>query len=253
MSVCLSVYYGCASVFLFLCIRLYLSSVSLSISFSVSLLHHLLWWWDPNNYRSLDVSDGCKFEEWTDELAPRGIAAAAADDDDVDDDGWCCCWAAAADDVAMGLMELLLLQLIPSTMSDSWSRLETRTPFKDADVGPRLVAEAEWRWCWDGEEEGELQQSSYPETIEHHEQQSVHTGIVIETDRQRDRQTDRSVVCGIKQRGWKQERMEKFEAKNLPNGRTLTTNDELGTIWYRLFRYLHGVPVIVWEDRQKKT
>lgn len=139
--------------------------LSLSISFSVSLLHHLLWWWDPNNYRSLDVSDGCKFEEWTDELAPRGIAAAAADDDDVDDDGWCCCWAAADDDVAMGLMELLLLQLIPSTMSDSWSRLETRTPFKDADVGPRLVAEAEWRWCWDGEEEGELQQSSYPETI----------------------------------------------------------------------------------------
>ena len=30
--------------------------------------------------------------------------------------------------------------------------------------------------------------------------------------------------CGIKEKGRKQERMENMEAKNLPNGRTLTTN-----------------------------
>jgi len=32
-----------------------------------------------------------------------------------------------------------------------------------------------------------------------------------------------SVVCGIKEKGGKQERMETMEAKNLPNGRKLTT------------------------------
>jgi len=30
------------------------------------------------------------------------------------------------------------------------------------------------------------------------------------------------VVCGFKEKGGKQERMENIEAKNLPNGRTLT-------------------------------
>ena len=35
--------------------------------------------------------------------------------------------------------------------------------------------------------------------------------------------SERSVVCGIKEKGGKQERMENMEAKNLPNGRTLTT------------------------------
>ena len=35
--------------------------------------------------------------------------------------------------------------------------------------------------------------------------------------------SERSVVCGIKEKGRKQERMENMEAKSLPNGRTLTT------------------------------
>jgi len=34
---------------------------------------------------------------------------------------------------------------------------------------------------------------------------------------------ERIVVCGIKEKGRKQERVENMEAKNLPNGRTLTT------------------------------
>jgi len=33
----------------------------------------------------------------------------------------------------------------------------------------------------------------------------------------------RIVVCGIKEKGRKQERVENMEAKNLPHGRTLTT------------------------------
>ena len=36
------------------------------------------------------------------------------------------------------------------------------------------------------------------------------------------------VVCGTKEKGGKQERVENMEAKNLPNGRTLTTTT--GTI-----------------------
>jgi len=36
--------------------------------------------------------------------------------------------------------------------------------------------------------------------------------------------SERSVVCGIKEKGGKQERMENMEAKNVPNGRTLTTS-----------------------------
>jgi len=34
--------------------------------------------------------------------------------------------------------------------------------------------------------------------------------------------SERSVVCGTKEKGGKQERMENMEAKNLPNGRTPT-------------------------------
>jgi len=34
---------------------------------------------------------------------------------------------------------------------------------------------------------------------------------------------ERIVVCGIKEKGRKQERVENMEAKTLPNGRTLTT------------------------------
>jgi len=40
-----------------------------------------------------------------------------------------------------------------------------------------------------------------------------------------------SVVCGIKENGGKPERMENMEAKNLPNGRTLTMNDMLEIDW----------------------
>ena len=39
------------------------------------------------------------------------------------------------------------------------------------------------------------------------------------------RVSERSVVCGIKEKGGKQERMENIEDKNLPNGRTLTTTN----------------------------
>src|SRR6218665_995477 len=44
--------------------------------------------------------------------------------------------------------------------------------------------------------------------------------------------SERSVVCGIKEKDGKQERMENMEAKNLPNGRTLTMmNDEILQHW----------------------
>ena len=33
-------------------------------------------------------------------------------------------------------------------------------------------------------------------------------------------------VCGTKEKGGKQERVENMEAKNLPNGRTLTTSND---------------------------
>src|SRR6218665_333091 len=38
-----------------------------------------------------------------------------------------------------------------------------------------------------------------------------------------ERVSERIVVCGTKEKGGKQERMENMEAKNLANGRTLTT------------------------------
>jgi len=38
-----------------------------------------------------------------------------------------------------------------------------------------------------------------------------------------------SVVCGIKEKGGKQERINNIEAKNLSNGRTLTTMMALGS------------------------
>jgi len=40
--------------------------------------------------------------------------------------------------------------------------------------------------------------------------------------------SERSVVCEVKEKGGKQERMENMEAKNLPNGRTLTTTKMVG-------------------------
>ena len=40
-----------------------------------------------------------------------------------------------------------------------------------------------------------------------------------------ERVSERIVVCGTKEKGRKQERVENMEAKNLPHGRTLTTND----------------------------
>ena len=42
-----------------------------------------------------------------------------------------------------------------------------------------------------------------------------------------ERVSERIVVCGTKEKGRKQERLENLEAKNLPHGRTLTTNQEL--------------------------
>ena len=38
---------------------------------------------------------------------------------------------------------------------------------------------------------------------------------------------ERIVLCGIKEKGGKQERVENKEAKNLPNGRTLTNHCRL--------------------------
>src|SRR6218665_661996 len=38
-----------------------------------------------------------------------------------------------------------------------------------------------------------------------------------------ERVSERIVVCGTKEKGRKQERVENMEAKNLPHGRTLTT------------------------------
>ena len=39
-----------------------------------------------------------------------------------------------------------------------------------------------------------------------------------------ERVSERIVVCGTKEKGRKQERVENMEAKNLPHGRNLTTN-----------------------------
>ena len=39
----------------------------------------------------------------------------------------------------------------------------------------------------------------------------------------RKRVSERIVICGTKEKGGKQERVENMEAKNLPSGRTLTT------------------------------
>src|SRR6218665_436952 len=48
-----------------------------------------------------------------------------------------------------------------------------------------------------------------------------------------ERVSESIVVCGTKEKGGKQERMENMEAKNLPNGRTLrTTIVSLIPSWY---------------------
>ena len=39
-----------------------------------------------------------------------------------------------------------------------------------------------------------------------------------------ERVSERIVMCGTKEKGGKQERVENMEAKNVPNGRTLTTS-----------------------------
>ena len=44
-----------------------------------------------------------------------------------------------------------------------------------------------------------------------------------------ERVSERIVVCGTKEKGRKQERVENMEAKNLPHGRTLTTTAQLAT------------------------
>ena len=48
--------------------------------------------------------------------------------------------------------------------------------------------------------------------------------------------SERSVVCGIKEKSGKQERLENMEAKNLPNGRTLTM-----TYWKMSITTHHGI------------
>src|SRR6218665_951547 len=42
-----------------------------------------------------------------------------------------------------------------------------------------------------------------------------------------ERVSERIVVCGTKEKGRKQERVENMEAKNLPHGRTLTTTNDV--------------------------